>query len=169
VITRAVGAILIIAACALLGAARAAELKNRSRRLASLCSALELMRGEVVNRLAPMPEIAERLAAGGPDEVRGFFRRISAEMGGLGEKAFSEIWADCAGELGLRQDETAALCDLGRSLGRYGADEQEAAIARCMSRLGAFADDARAEAAAGARLYGGLGITAGLLLAVMLI
>lgn len=166
---KVVGAILIIAAFSLLGAARVAELKCRARRLAALVSALELMRGEVVDRLAPMPEIAERLAATGPEESRGFFRRLSSDMECLGEKAFSEIWSSCAADLGLRHDETETLCDLGRSLGRYGIDEQEAAIARCMSLLGAFTDAARSEAASGGRLYGGLGITAGLLLAVMLI
>jgi len=166
---RVVGALLIVAAFSLAGAGVSAELRARARRLNALCSALELMRGEVVDRLAPVPEIAERLAVSGPEESRAFFRRLSTEMENLGERAFSEIWSSCAGSLGLRQEEREALCGLGRCLGRYGADEQDAAISRCMALLGGFAKKAEEEAASGARLYGGLGVTVGLLLAVVLI
>lgn len=167
--TRIAGAGLIVAACALWGAVRAAELRERARRLAALISALELMRSEVMDRLAPMPDIAERLAATGPEETRAFFRSLSVEMEGLGERELSEIWSSCTGCLGLRYEETEALRTLGRSLGRYGADEQNAAIIRCMSLLETFQAQARTEAASGAKLYGGLGVTVGLLLAIMLI
>lgn len=167
--TKLIGALLIVAAFSLAGAVVSAELRVRARRIAALCSALELMRGEVVDRLAPVPEIAERLAASGPEESREFFSRLTAEMEDLGKREFSEIWSSSAGVLRLRQDEHEALCGLGRSLGRYGADEQDAAISRCMALLGAFAKKAEEEAASGTRLYGGLGVTIGLLLAVVLI
>lgn len=166
---RILGALLIVTAFSLAGAAVSAELRARARRLAALCSALELLRGEVVDRLAPVPEIAERLAASGPEEARAFFRCLSLELERLGEKAFSEIWSSCAGSIGLRPGELEALCGLGRCLGRYGADEQNAAISRCMAILGAFAKKAEDEAASGARLYGGLGVTVGLLFATVLI
>ena len=167
--TRVVGALLIVAAFSIAGAVVSAELRARARRLNALCSALELMRGEVVDRLAPVPEITERLAASGPEESRPFFRRLTSELADLGTRTFSEIWSSCAGSMGLRQGEREALCSLGRCLGRYGADEQDAAIARCMALLGAFAKKAEEEASSGARLYGGLGVTVGLLIAVVLI
>ncbi|NCB51791.1 MAG: hypothetical protein EOM54_07925 [Clostridia bacterium] len=167
--TRIIGAVLIVAAFSLAGAVMSAELKARARRLAALCSALELMRGEVVDRLAPVPEIAERLASSGPEGSREFFRCLSSEMEGIGERAFSEIWSYCAGTMRLRPDDHEALCGLGRCLGRYGADEQDAAISRCMALLGASAKKAEDEAASGVRLYGGLGVTVGLLIAVVLI
>ena len=168
-IVRIIGAVLIVAAFSLAGSVKGAELRSRARRLAALVSSLELMRGEVVDRLTPVPDIAERLAVSGPEESRAFFQLLSSELERLGELAFSDIWSSCTGILGLREAETEALCDLGRSLGRYGAEEQNTAISRCMNLLGTFAERAREEAVSGAKLYGGLGITVGLLLAVMLI
>ncbi len=132
-------------------------------------SALELMRCEVVDRLAPVPDIIERLAVSGPEASRCFFRQLSLEIAGLGEREFSEIWSSCVGTLDLRHEEAEAMRGLGRSLGRYGAAEQDGAISRCMALLESFAAQAREEAAAGTKLYGGLGVTVGLLLAIMLI
>lgn len=164
------GAGLIVLSCALAGAYRAAELRERAALLAALTSALELMRGEICARLAPLPQTAERLAESGPEETREFFAALATGMERLGERDFSRIWRDSAeGLRGLRADEYAALRDLGGTLGRYGANEQESAICRCMETIGAAARDAKEEAASGGRLYAGLGITAGLLLAAVLV
>ncbi|MEG1632701.1 MAG: stage III sporulation protein AB [Oscillospiraceae bacterium] len=166
---KAVGAFMIVSAFFLWGRSRAEELKAHARLLSALLSSLELIRSEVTARLTPIPEIAERLAASGPGETREFFGRLGAELTALGEREFSEIWSSCAAELKLREDELSALADAGRSLGRYGVREQDAALSRCMEILGAAAADARAEAAGGGRLWTGLGITAGLILAVALL
>lgn len=165
---RIAGAGLIIVSFALFGAARAGDLRRRARLLAALAAAVELLRGEIVSRLAPMPEAARRLAEGGPRETRGFFYRLCLELEQLGGREFSEIWSACLGGLALREREREALEALGRSLGRYGAREQDAALARCLESLGAAAREARAEAAAGGRLCAGLSLSAGALLAIIL-
>ena len=59
---RFVGAALIAAAFAALGVSESLRLRRRARLVSALCSGLELLRGEIVSRLAPMPEAAERLA-----------------------------------------------------------------------------------------------------------
>lgn len=165
---KAAGAFLIVLACTLAGRVRARELHRRARLLAALAAALELLRGEVVSRLAPLPEAAERLAASGPAETRDFFTLLVHRMGELGERPFSEIWDDCVAALALRPRENAALRDLGANLGRYGAEAQDAALGRCMALLGSAAAEAEAEAARGGKLSVGLGLTAGLMLAVLL-
>lgn len=163
------GAVLIIASFAAYGAIRAAELRYRARLLSALCSALELMRSEITARLTPVPEVAALLSECGPVETRDFFALLRRCLDRLGELEFAEIWLDCARSLPLRDEELSALSDLGGSLGRYGAAEQGAAISRCMERLGEYARRAGAEANSGGRLCTGLGLTAGALLAVLLI
>ena len=61
-----------------------------------------------------------------------------------------------------------ALAAAGRSLGRYGAEEQEAAISRSVAALSRFAEEARARAESGQRLYAGAGLALGLIAAIML-
>lgn len=56
------GAALVAAAFAVLGASEALRLRRRARLTSELAAGLELLRGEIVSRLAPMPEAAERLA-----------------------------------------------------------------------------------------------------------
>ena len=60
------GAALVAAAFAVLGASEALRLRRRARLTSELAAGLELLRGEIVSRLAPMPEAAERLARHGP-------------------------------------------------------------------------------------------------------
>lgn len=165
---KAAGAVLIVLACTLAGRARARELHRRARLPAALAAALELLRGEVVSRLAPLPEAAERLAASGPAETRDFFALLARRLGELGERTFSELWAACADTLALPPREADALRDLGASLGRYGAEAQDAALGRCIACMTGAADEAAQEAARGGKLSVGLGLTAGLMLAVLL-
>ena len=56
----------------------------------------------------------------------------------------------------------------GRSLGRYGADEQLAALSRGVEALARLAEEERARAENGRRLYAGAGLALGLIAAIML-
>lgn len=165
---RPLGAGLIILSFALFGAGRAQELRRYSALITALATSVELLRGEIVSRLRPLPEAAEILARTGPAAARGFYLRLSLELEALGEREFSEIWRDCVLKLALRQNEREALTALGRSLGRYGLDEQEAALCRCLDRLGAASIEARERAISGARLCAGLSLSAGALIAIIL-
>ena len=136
---RLVGAALIAAAFAALGVSESLRLRRRARLVSALCSGLELLRGEIVSRLAPMPEAAERLARYGPEPARGFYAAV------------------CAG-----------LENLGGSLGRYGAAEQAAAISACEQELRREAERAAQEAQVMGRLRAGLAAGAGLILAIVL-
>ena len=119
------------------GLERAYALRRRAVLIAALASALELLRG--------------RLARSGPEAARGFFTLFSAGLSALGEKEVSEIWDSAARTLPLSEAEREALAAAGRSLGRYGAEEQEAAISRSVAALSRFAEEARARAESGQR------------------
>ena len=146
---RLVGAALIAAAFAALGVSESLRLRRRARLVSALCSGLELLRGEIVSRLAPMPEAAERLARYGPEPARGFYAAV------------------CAG-LDLPDPARAAMENLGGSLGRYGAEEQAAAISACEQELRREAERAAQEAQVMGRLRAGLAAGAGLILAIVL-
>lgn len=164
-----VGAVMVITACALWGSLKGGELRAHDALLTSLIFALETVRAEITARLTPMPEIAEKLARTGPAETRRFFALLESRLGELGDREFSELWNDCVETLYLPRDEESVLRDVGRSLGRYGPAEQNAAIVLCMDALTAAEREARAASRSGSRLWTGVSLAAGMLLAVMLI
>lgn len=125
------------------------------------------MRGEVA-RLSALDEAAARLARSGPEPTRGFFTLFGAGLERLGELEVSELWDAAARTLPLTPDEREALSAAGRCLGRYGAEEQLAALGRSIEELSACALRARERAESGGRLYTGAGLAAGLLAAIVL-
>ena len=162
---RALGALLLAIAGLAGGVERSRELTRRCRLTAALASALELLRGEVA-RMERADRAAERLARAGPPEARGFFALFAAGLGALGEREVAEIWDAAARTLPLAALE--ALLAAGRSLGRYGADEQLAALSRGVEALARLAEEERARAENGRRLYAGAGLALGLIAAIML-
>ena len=164
-----VGAVMVITACALWGSLKGGELRAHDALLRALISALETVRAEITGRLTPMPEIAEKLARTGPGETRRFFALLERRLGELGEREFSELWSECVDSLYLPGDEARMLGELGRSLGRYGPAEQNAALVLCMDALSAAEREARSAAVSGSRMWTGVSLAAGLLLAVMLV
>lgn len=165
---RIFGAGLIIIACAVLGLARARELRDRARLVRAFASSVEILRGEIVSRLSPLPEAAERLAKSGPAETRQFYVNLSRSLDLLGDTEFSQLWDKCLSLCPLTEESHAALSDLGRSLGRFSAPEQDAALSRCVEALDEASRGASEEAERGGRLFAGLSVCAGALLAVVL-
>ena len=121
------GAALVAAAFAVLGASEALRLRRRARLTSELAAGLELLRGEIVSRLAPMPEAAERLARHGPEGTRVFYAAVCTGLESFGGAEFSELWRRALGLLDIGAPARAALLNLGASLGRYGAEEQGSA------------------------------------------
>ena len=113
-------------------------------------------------------EAAERLARYGPEPARGFYAAVCAGLENLGGAEFSEIWRRALGLLDLPDPARAAMENLGGSLGRYGAEEQAAAISACEQELRREAERAAQEAQVMGRLRAGLAAGAGLILAIVL-
>lgn len=162
------GAALVAAAFAALGASEALRLRRRARLTSELAAGMEILRGEIVSRLAPMPEAAERLARHGPQGTRVFYAAVLAGLESLGGAEFSELWRRALGLLDIGPGARAALENLGASLGRYGAQEQGAAISACELELRREAELASEEARVMGRLRAGLAAGAGLILAIVL-
>lgn len=141
--------------------------RQRSLTQAMLTS-LEILRGEIATRLTPMPDCAQMLSENGPRECRGFYESLYASLNALGDVEFSRLWSACLATLDLPDMAAAALRDLGMSLGRYSADEQRAAIDRCIESLKHCLEEAGTEVRENARLRFGLTMCAGAVLAVIL-
>lgn len=165
---RLLGAALIAVAFAAWGFSEALRLRRRARLISALCSGLELLRGEIVSRLAPMPEAAERLAVNGPEPTRKFYAAVCAGLENLGGAEFSEIWRGALDLLDIDGAARAAMENLGGSLGRYGAAEQASAISACELELRREAERAAQEAQVMGKLRAGLAAGAGLILAIVL-
>jgi stage III sporulation protein AB len=130
------------------------------------------MRSEIVTRLTPVPELMERMALQTAVPVSSFFRNIHARLGELGSVALYDIWAqtiDAAPELLLSQEERAALRELARSLGRYDAAEQRAALERAERSFEEFARRADERRGADSKTFAALGAAAGVFIVLILI
>lgn len=165
---KAAGALLLIGASLWLGGALVAADRRRGALLDALISSLEILRGEIVTRLTPLPECARLLAESGPEPCRKFYVNLYAALGSLGEREFAAIWDECLAETELAGTARSALSDLGRSLGRYSADEQRAAIDCCLESLRLCSREARERSQKNLQLRFALPLAAALLLAVSL-
>ncbi|HHU22981.1 MAG TPA: stage III sporulation protein AB [Clostridiales bacterium] len=170
--TKFIGALLLIAAGAGMGVAKTRQLHFRVRSLSSILGSLEIMRGEICTRLTPLPELFLQLAAEAPGPADEFFSALKTGLTGLGERSLGEIWYQALEDtpsLVLKPEEERALYLFGMSLGRFDVAEQKQAIDRCMESMGRFLETARGEAQARGRLYTGLGLALGMMLAVVLL
>lgn len=169
---RLLGAAFIVFACAGWGFAQTAQLRKAAAARAGVCKVLEQLRAEISERRTPMWEIALLLRKDAPPPCRTWFAALAEALDAPDGQRFSVLWRQTlqtrAG-LPLSAEELESLCLLGLSLGRYDAPEQRAAIDRCLREMERFRVQADEQARIRGRLYPGLGLSAGLLLAVLLI
>lgn len=162
------GAALVAAAFAVLGASEALRMRRRARLTSELAAGLELLRGEIVSRLAPHAGGRGAPRASRPEGTRVFYAAVCTGLESFGGAEFSELWRRALGLLDIGAPARAALLNLGASLGRYGAEEQGSAISACELELRREAERASEEARVMGRLRAGLAAGAGLILAIVL-
>ena len=168
---RLVGAALVTAGCGALGLAGTARLDGRVRDLGELAAGLDALQRELGWRLAPLPDALGTAARALHGPAADFFTRCAQGAGQAEGRPFQEVWRDSlsAVPLRLRPEDKSFLERLGPVLGRYDGDSQrlalEDAAAGLRSLQGAAADDRRRLG----RVYGVLGTTVGLFLAILLI
>lgn len=168
---KGIGALFLVSACLLLGLGQAGLLLRRRDSLAGMLDALRYMNAELKNG-GPIPELFSALADRAEERIRPFFVRLNERMQGFGEESLSEIWRGCVEtdrSLVLKEEQRRELSRLGNYLGRYSGEEQSQALGLCMGRLEAELLSARQEAGQGMKLYTGLGLCLGLMLATVLL
>ena len=169
--TRLLGAVLVVAGCGALGLGGVARLDGRVKDLGELAAGLDALQRELGWRLAPLPDALETAAKALRGPAADFFTRCAREAGRAEGRPFQEVWRDglSAAPLRLAAEDRSCLERLGPVLGRYDGDSQRLALEDAAAGLrqlqGAAADDLRRLG----RVYGVLGMTAGLFLAILLI
>jgi Stage III sporulation protein AB (spore_III_AB). len=161
------GAALFTLAWTLVGCGAAARLRARARTLWELCRMMELLRFELARFAPPMPELFAQLGKTAPGAGGEISRRLYDSLNRLGDEEFSDLWERALGDLSGPERETMAA--LGRGLGRYGAQEELAALDVCRERLMDLSGEAERTAKERGRLYVGLSAAVGAVASVLML
>ena len=168
---RMAGAMLLTCGAAALGFSAAGALHRRVSSLRAMLGALELMDRELSFRLTPIPELLDRLAGQAAAPAGPFFAACRDGLGALGEQSLARIWRGALAQrpMDLSREDLSALEELGEILGRYDGPGQRQALGEIRSRLAHQLEGAEEESRRMGRVYGALGLTAGSMLAILLL
>ena len=139
--------ICIMLSSVLLGLEIKKNSKTRLDETAYLCSALEMLHGELSARPARLDELCGVLSAKCEGKSKGFFSLLAERIVYLGECSFKDIWESAAKEClsFLDKRQIDSLIKLGDFMGAYHLDEQLLAIRNCKDELEAELRLARAQ------------------------
>lgn len=168
---RLVGAALVTAGCGALGLAGTARLDGRVRDLGELAAGLDALQRELGWRLAPLPDGLETAAGSVRGPAEQFFTECARRAGLPDGRAFQEVWREelDAAPLRLRPEDRVLVERLGPVLGRYDGDSQRRALEDAAAGLRALQETAADDRRRLGRVYGVLGVSAGLLLTIFLL
>jgi stage III sporulation protein AB len=170
IVMRWLGAVLLSAGSALLGLGAVMQLDGRVRDLRGIVSALEAMRRVLMSRLEPldgMLDAAIQETSGRPKELFQFCRTGLEQLDG---RPFQPLWTAAIDTVWLRleEDDLAALCQLGGVLGRYDMERQADALEQTSKYLERQLLEAIDQRRRLGKVYGTMGVSAGLILALIL-
>ena len=168
---RLAGAALVTAGCGALGLAGTARLDGRVRDLGELAAGLDALRRELGWRLSPLPDALGEAARAARGPAGQFFAQCARGAGLPDGRAFQEVWREGldGAPLRLKPGDRAVLERLGPVLGRYDGDSQRLALEDTAAGLRALREEAADDRRRLGRVYGVLGVAAGLLLAIVLL
>jgi len=140
-----IGAVLVVGCCGMLSGGYIIELRKRVSALRKFTDALPILRTEICDFLTPTDEAFERAGL------------KNAELG-ISEYRYgnSDVIA-------------AELSNLQRVLGRCGTEEQRIAITRAETRLNELLAKLESERSAKGKVFAATAISAGLMVAIILI
>lgn len=167
-----IGALLLVCACTLFGVVQARKLYFRQSCLAGVLDGLRFIDAELKNGSVPIPDIFFELCKLPDSKLHEYYVNLCTQMDSFGEASLSEIWSGCALEdktVSLSERQRQELCRVGSYLGRYSESEQSEAIRACIDHLEGELKASAEKAKQGSRLYMGLGLSFGLMLAAVLI
>lgn len=168
---RLVGAVFLAGGGAALGFGAVRRLERRVQVLNQMSLGLNMIRRELDWRMSPLPDLLSLASRETKGEVSDFFRLCSIGVRNLNGRPFRQIWQQGleAAQLRMESEDFAVVEQLGSVLGRYDSGNQRQALEEAIARL----DEQRKEAADQrnrlGKVYGMLGLTAGVFLVILLI
>lgn len=168
---RWVGAVLLSAGSAALGLGAVVHLDSRVRDLRGLIAGLSAMERALTARLEPLDGMlsgAAESAEGRPQEFFQFCRRGVARLAG---RSFAGLWESALEAVPLRLEEAdlSILRQLGGVLGRYDADSQAAALLQAVKQLEEQLAEGQEQRRRLGKVYGTMGVAAGLFFTILLL
>lgn len=139
--------------------------------LGSVCMMLENMQRELESRLTPLPDLFKQLSVNMTGAAATFMEELLFEMKDLGSRNFCSLWNESIEKAlkNLEEQEIHELELLGEVLGRYGIDRQLQAIQNCLNVLGKALECSVEVYPQRKKLAFGLSLSAGALLAIVLV
>lgn len=165
-----VGKLLVFLGISALGFQYALGLKRRATCLRDFIGALERLERELGFALLPVPVLLAQMKEGSRAATRPFFVRCETRFSTRGEERLEEIWEEALLEaaMPLSEEDKRLIQEIGGVMGRYDGDSQRQAFARIHDRLKIQQEEATEEAARMGKVYTVLGLSVGLMLALML-
>lgn len=145
------------------------RLKGRVAALKSFLGAVQLLQAEIVFRQSALPDILPMMIRECRGAASDFFRQVLRLMVEKNESFMSAV-AFLVPELrhfDLKWDEIEWLASVGQIAGRYDAATQADRLSGVIARLEQSLDQAQEEYGQKGRLYRALGLTAGVMIALV--
>ena len=163
---RLAGAAILTAAGLLAGLCAADGLRRRQALREELVRMLTLLGFELERFRTPLPEAFEKLSGGLTGQAAALCGRVWDGLDQLGRRELADIWREALASLPAR--ERRILTPLGQVLGRYGAEEQLAAVEASRREMERARDEAAEALRQRGRMYIGVGAAGAAALAVLL-
>ena len=168
---RLVLCILIILCCAFSGFLKASVFSSRIRILQDLMTNLNYLQSEMEYSMEPVPMLLKRIGESRRDQEGGFFLEAEKLLSEKREKNLYDAWEKAIDmvyeENGLSKEDKKILKVLGYELGKTDMENQKRLFEHCFCQLKQQMTQAKEEAAVKGRMYRSLGISMGILIAVV--
>ncbi len=164
------GKLLLFGGMSFIGLQMTLGLYQRVACLRAFLLATERAERDLAFSLPPVEALLEEMGKGSGGPVAAFFQHCRTRFLNRREERLEEIWSTCLVEakLPLKEGDRNLVMEIGGVLGRYDGDSQRLALSRIHGRLEEALEGAREEAARLGRVYGALGVTAGLFCVIVL-
>ena len=165
------GCVLIFTSCCLLGMMKASSYRERSRELESILELVKLMELEISYRKEPLAKTFQKAASLKPCWFSGVLQSSGEAL--TRQRSLHEAWREAMAankkESPLQQQDMEILQDLALGLGKSDTAGQARILEPAMARLRQQLNSAKEQEQKQGRMYRGLGIAAGIVIAIMIL
>ena len=170
-IFRALGAVLVCAACGLLGLYMSHRGIARARLLTEFKQSLLMLKSEIDFAAYPLPQAFANISGRAGEGVSGFYESLSRRLADK-EMGLAEAWVKGLAEFSgsqLTADDLQAMENLGNALGSIDSTVQTKAIDMTIAAIDDILTRLTAQNAKDGKMYRRLGLLGGALITVVLL
>ena len=166
-----IGAILLIIASSAIGFEKAARLKKRPVHLLQLKAALKILEAEIVYSQDLLADVCLRISTQIKAPINHFFQQVGEKM--VGHDELFDLWNSEVDHLmndsALEADELTIIKQFGQTLGHFDLINQQKQIELTIIHLDRILIDAKNKYTVFSKVYRGIGVLSGILIALILI